>query len=133
MDWLKRLKKETGNTPDPLRVAEEYDRQKWAAEIERTIHEICSRYPGSLRDWLEKERPPLYAKMKQAERDIDGGFEDQDAGRLRKGLDEYQAILAEGFQLYKAGRDREPSPPGNTGSSTLLFNAGIYGDKETNQ
>lgn len=100
MDWLKRLKLENGNTPAPSQVPEEFDRQKWAAEIERTIDEICSRYPGSLRDWLQAERPALYAKMKQAERDIDDGFEEQDAGRLRKGLDEYQGILADGMSGY---------------------------------
>lgn len=90
--------------PSPSKVAE-FDIQKWAGEIELGVHNICDTFPGSLRDWLREKRHDLYAAMIRAEQDIDDGYEGRDAGRLRRGLDQWQAVLAEGLLLYRGTKD----------------------------
>ncbi|MRR07484.1 MAG: hypothetical protein EG828_11195 [Deltaproteobacteria bacterium] len=70
-----------------------FDRQKWGAEIERVTRAVCERFSGSLRDWMKDKRPDLYQRLKQAENDIDGGYDQEDAPQLKAALAEYVTVL----------------------------------------
>jgi|GEM_PF-4181653 len=72
---------------------ENFDRQKWGSEIERMTRAACGRYPGGLRDWMKDKRPDLYQRLKQAENNIDGGYDQEDAPQLKTSLAEYVMVL----------------------------------------